>query len=446
MSYSKKIILLLIFLFCDNQYCQVFVNSFDTIPKYWQGARFELSKDYPKSAPTDKDFPWLKYDFKKQPIDYLMAVLNYVYEGNIEADWKIQDNKIRKWYHAPSMSWPPFGREFIHGLTSERKSRPRELYPLQLDTFQNWAVGFYNPQGGYTLGKVWSDTINPLISEGVFFEGTVGAKLLFTEATIDQVPYLNGSYEWDAYIFDKQQRKVIKKLRLLQLDIAVKDSRANTTTGWVFGTFVYNNNKIGNSLWDKLVPVGISWGNDPEIIISGGELLETYINPEFMELFTFPDGKVMHLGYKGRLNGPVDNPLSSCISCHSQAQIPEVKKFLPNFKDNDDIRYYFRNISSGEVFKPVAGGSKSMDYSLQLSRGVGYVLTHRNKVATENIIDSVSGLTTIQDNSIIDTTEIDENDSELPNRFTWRHYLVLIFIGLLIIEVIIIYTKTNSHK
>ncbi len=446
MSYYKKVILLLLFLLSDIQYSQIFINSFDTIPKYWQGAKFELSKDYPKSAPNEKDFPWLKFDFKNQSIEYLMAVLSYVYEGNIETDWKIQENKVRKWYHAPSMAWPPYGREFIHGLTSERKSRPFELYPLQSDTFQNWAVGFYNPQGGYTLGKVWSDTINPLLNEGIFLEGAVGAKLLFTEATIDQVPYLNGSYEWDAYIFDKQQRKVIKKLRLLQVDIAVKDSRASSTTGWVFGTFVYNNNKIGKSLWEKLVPVGISWGNDPELIIPGGELLETYINPEFLQLFTFPDGKVMHLGYKGRLNGPVDNPMSSCISCHSQAQIPEIKKFLPNFKDNDDVRFYFRNISSGEVFKPLAGGSKSMDYSLQLSRGVGYVITNRNKIVTEKINENVSGLTTIQDNAAFDSTEVVQKDTEHPSRLTWRHYLVLIFIGLLILEVIIINYKINSRK
>jgi hypothetical protein len=388
-----------------SSYCssQIFVNSLDKIPSDWKGPIFQLSKDYPKTVPNDNDFPWLKFDFRTQPLEYINAVLQYIYEGNIEADWKIQNNKKRKWYHAPSMIWKPNGREFVSGLTRERSSRPFELFNTQVDTVQNWAVGFYNPLGGYILGKVWADSLNPILSEGVFIEGTIGAKLLFTDANINQVPYLKDSYECQAYIYDKNGNKTIKTLKLLQLDIAVKDSRTNLTTGWVFGTFIYNYNHVGKAPWQKMVPVGLSWGNDPNAIVNNLALKETWINPEFVELFTFSDGKVMHTGYKNRLNGPVDNPLSSCISCHSQAQIPAIRNATPNFNDTDDIKKYFRNVRSGEVFEQIGGNSSSVDYSLQLSRGINYVVTHKKSLeVTDNFTekDSAQTLTTSNDEKI----------------------------------------------
>jgi hypothetical protein len=81
-----------------------------------------------------------------------------------------------------------------------------------------------------------------------FPEGTVSIKLLFTEAAdTTEVPYLVGSKEWDAYIYDKIEPPInpngvrkVKKIRLVHVDIAVCDSRNDAVTGWVFGTFTYN--------------------------------------------------------------------------------------------------------------------------------------------------------------------------------------------------------------
>ena len=96
------------------------------------------------------------------------------------------------------------------------------------------------------------------------------------------------------------------------------------------------------------------WGNDPNF--SGtGELQETWINSGV----TLP-----HVGLQGRLNGPVDNPSSSCLSCHSTAQAPPAP-MLP--VAGADPRLWFRNIKSGTPFDATG---ISLDYSLALSTGI----------------------------------------------------------------------------
>lgn len=285
----------------DQLHAQIYASSLDHIPAAWPGSVFRLSKEYPTTLPIEANQPWLSYDFKIQPKEYINAVLAYFLEGNTDANWVVQNNKIRKWYHAPSMSWQPpnrpYGREFIHGLTRERNSTPTELYPNQTNVIQNWAVGFYNPIGAYTFEKVWSDTTNLQLENVSFPEGTVTAKLLFTAAALNEVPYLNGSLEWQANIhtaISGTSNRSPQTVRLLQVDIAVKDSRANDLTGWVFGTFAYNANASGTTVWQKLVPVGLMWGNDAGKF-NGEPIQESWINPEFISLFKFPNGNAMHI-------------------------------------------------------------------------------------------------------------------------------------------------------
>jgi hypothetical protein len=151
-------------------------------------------------------------------------------------------------------------------------------------------------------------------------------------------------------------KRVLMKLRLLQIDVSVKDSRVNSTTGWVFGTFVYGgglNQRPGQG-WGNVYPVGMMWGNDPNY--SGmGNLQETWINSAVA---------LPHLGFQGRLNGPVDNPASSCLSCHSTAQAPPAP-MLP--VTGADPRLWFRNIQAGTPFDATG---VALDYSLALSTGI----------------------------------------------------------------------------
>ena len=340
---------------------QTFPSSNDTVPNGYTGPVFKLRQDYPTAKPAVGPKPWKSFSFKTQPIQYLQSVLNYCKEGNVDVDFQLEKNTVRKWYHAPWLHYGPNGREFTHGLTGERSSRPHELAPTQSSSAANWAVGFYNAPGGYVIGQVWKDPNSPNPSKAVFPDGTVSCKLLFTTASVAQVPYLKNGFEWQANVSTTSGgARSIQTVRLLQIDVAVRDTRASTTTGWVFGTFVYDGNSTGATPWDRLVPVGLMWGNDPTVTeataTSSTHLTQTFINPSV--------GPPQHLGRAGRLNGPVDNPKSSCLSCHSTAQWDHPSGVLPS--SSDPMRW-FRNIKATQPFDT---GQISLGYSLQLTAGI----------------------------------------------------------------------------
>jgi hypothetical protein len=338
-------------------------NTIDTIPAGWAGPVFELSKGYPDHLEADPK-PWKAFDFKTQPEQYIRAVLAYCREGNDAVDWAGQNNPVRRWYHAPGLVRGDNGCKFIRGLTRERTSDPKELAPTQTQPWTNFAVGLYNPVAGYTIGQVWKDPAAPS-PDGVKFEdGAVGVKLLFTTAPTDQVPFLANSKEWQANVsLPGSNARSPRTVRLLQVDVAVRDTRADDTTGWVFGTFMYQGDAAGATPYDRLVPVGLMWGNDPDLTpartAAGEKPKESWINPA---------GKSPHVGWLGRLNGPVDNPNSSCLSCHSRAGTPQTHDLVFKATASDPEKMaYFTNVRAGAPYAP---GVKSLDYSLQLGFGV----------------------------------------------------------------------------
>ena len=345
-------------------------------PASWTDPKFILSQDYPQSAPADETYPWATIDFEKHPQDYLKAVINYCYEGNLDVDFIPQKNTKRHWYHAPWLHYGPNQREFVHGLTGERNSRPFELSAIQTQRYKNVAVGFYNEKGGYTLGKFWHDPAAPNTKGVSFPEGTVAFKLLFTTATADKVTYLANSPEWVADLDHSQNVAAIKenKVRLLQIDIAVKDARSKCG-GWIFGTFHYDNAVEGKTPWEKLRPLTLLWGDDPTLTqaMAGGgtKPKESWVNSQspivkYRKNAT-AKGAPKVLGWAGRGNGPVDNPVSSCLSCHSVAETPVTSKILPPDPASDDKKLpWFKNLKPDEAFD---SGSDSFDFSQQLSAG-----------------------------------------------------------------------------
>jgi len=348
-----------------------FQSSRDRIPPNWSGPLFALSQQYPEVPPSAEAYPWKAFDFRTQPEAYLLAVRRYLFEGNVNpatpnAPWTIQNNPIRKWYHAPWLDAGTNGREFINGLTRELASVPGQLWtnPPQNVAVQNWAVGFYNVPGGYILGKVWCNPTSPTLTPVRFPEGTVSAKLLFTEAPLSQVPFLRGSVEWTANInsvpVNPRSPRRPQTMRLLQIDLAVRDIR-NTDTGWVFGTLIYNPESGSQNPWERMQPVGVMWGDDPTVTPSNGlPIKETWLNPAVARL-------MQHYGWAKRLNGPVDNPLSSCHSCHATAGWPPKDLTPPRGSSDEERLFWFRNIRAGE---PFATGQSSFDYSLQLAVGI----------------------------------------------------------------------------
>ena len=386
MTFRQYVLSVSLFLSHYLAEAQKFPGSLEVPPSGYSGKIFQLSQDYPSSIQVDSIQPWMKIDFKKEPLRYVEAVYQYILEGNIECDWVVQNNKIRKWYHVPWMHWNDpkegqLGREFINGLTRERDSRQYELSPLQPDFKQNWAIGMYNSAGGFIIGEVWKDPNKPAVDKARFPYGTVSGKLLFTETDTNAAPYLKGSPVWLANIHtgvNEKAKKSIRPVQLLQFDIAVRDPRADNETGWVFGTLVYDGNSPASDPWRRFVPAGAIWGNDVNYTSqdqSNGKLLkESYVNPIVLHKFKF--------GWAGRLNGPVDNPQSSCISCHSTADFPMLSSQSPN--DNASIaerlHWFNRNIKSGESF---TSGTVSLDYSMQLAKGIERFYLFQNLSITE---------------------------------------------------------------
>jgi hypothetical protein len=120
------------------------------------------------------------------------------------------------------------------------------------------------------------------------------------------------------------------------------------------------------------------WGEDPKDTTNASNATptKTIINPKLVETIINPDTKELpatHLGWNSRLNGPVDNPMSSCYSCHSTAEYPQLTPMSPLFVDSLRSKYppgspgwmqWFRNLKCGIPFN---NDAKSMDFSLQLA-------------------------------------------------------------------------------
>lgn len=367
----------------------------------WCGKTFQLSQDYLAATNKPDSQPWKRIvqnrdEFKTKWKAYLISVIKYAYEGNIESDWVVQNNRTRKWLHAPWMHSGITGREFVRGLTMERSSCLEELTqgkPCANNNVpvQNWAVSVYNEPGGYYIGKIWQEMYNPELdaskqnpqpdpanfpSEG-FPEGTVAIKLLFTQADLD---FLKKGVVWEADIYRSKADPQI--MRLLQIDLAVRDNVS--PTGWIFGTFIYHDKAPliydepaltpAQQSWLRLKPLGLMFGNKPE---------ENFLNSA-EEI-----GVPQHFGCSGRLNGPVDNYQSSCVSCHSTAEtsrdFSRVKYPFDMKCGTDADKFWFQNInprsdktdektlsSFGKSLYPNEAfqTTTSLDYSLQLRKGI----------------------------------------------------------------------------
>jgi hypothetical protein len=295
--------------------------------------------------------------------------------GNInrpgQADFDVCDNPVRPWFHMPFQTYDALsGREFIHGLTREA--------PVTFSTRSGsgsaqttvWAIGLFNPTAAFTLGTVWKADGTALVpaTHVVFNEGAVIAKPLFNTATAAEAPVLANMPVWNANISDPsycvctaadgKQCTLVEQsqqcprnfarwndVRLLQFDIAIRDSRARGT-GWVYGTFAADGRRKAkvSDPWHRLSLLGLIWGNDTP---PPGQLAYNYpADPRrngfkegvifwdvVDELNSFGGGgsieRMGHLGSNNRLNGPADNANSSCLSCHGTASVPDSKLNTP---------------------------------------------------------------------------------------------------------------------
>ncbi len=154
---------------------------------------------------------------------------------------------------------------------------------------------------------------------------------------------------WPLYIVPPDSEsgnpEVVNTL-MLQFDITVKDSQGAPETKWVYATLVYDKDAPGEDVWDKMVPLGAMWGNDPNAnsaVDPDAPLEQTWINPDA------PFYSTTQLGWGGRLSGSNDGavvapagingemidkiPASSCLSCHSVAAYLQESFLLPRPSD-----------------------------------------------------------------------------------------------------------------
>jgi len=307
----------------------------------------------------------------------MQSILEYVKEGNDLAPtgWNTEVGGEVRWYHVPWMAYGKFrGREYIHGFTNELTSHPSnfEISPVGTTGYETWSVGFYNPISAWSIGQLvgaaGTDTAGQMVSNPAYTDsgalpfrpGSVVAKILFTSATPedDGTGFLINSPEWMANRHTKINGGVDPNLplpvedfdqvdcsrtpqpvRLIQVDVSVVDHRS--PTGWVFGTFQYDGRRDGESPWDRLQPVGLQWGNDPDTWpaapleasapVRQSVLADWLVQPMLFEHYgCSPGGQVSAQQLIGRMAGPVDNKQQSCLSCHAMAYTPDVAGNVPN--------------------------------------------------------------------------------------------------------------------
>jgi hypothetical protein len=354
-------------------------NTLYPDPKDWTSGFRTSNYDYPPKPVASR---WHRARragplTKKNAPAYVAAVKKFIERDlsglvNDPLKWSPQE---AGWYDMP---WggegstmangqidPTTGREALLGSYTGQVLQPSS-YPSNppKTPFQNHAVVYYNDVAAHQLGKIWKDPFHPDLKAAQFPEGSMVVKV--EAATLDEVqwPVLRNSSA--SYIFrprveslgEKDPAKrlpVVTPMRFLQMAVRVKDSVASPKTGWVFIAFFYDARSSGATVWDRTIPVGAMWGNDPQLakyedgLGPKGELSETWVNDNLPSFVT--DG----LGWGGRLAGPLDLGIrhnvvtvsgrrygdgtpntppslasSSCVSCHSSAQYPFVANLYPS--------------------------------------------------------------------------------------------------------------------
>ncbi len=363
-------------------------------PRDWKGAVFVPNFAFPLGKRRQSSRPWEEFDFRKNPREYLFELLEYVMEGQNHSTWRVGDNTRRLWYHAPWMGPGPYGRDFISGLTRGRNSLAGELGQKHRGCRQNWALVIFDGTAARTLARIWApvrqESGPPDLGRLPFGDGSVIAKFQFTEATVNEVPELRDSPTILANIHvrtdvDPNQcpgsgAREPATLRLLQVDIAVRDNRANSHTGWVFGSFAYDGlTSPSANVLSKLRPIGLMWGNDP---LLSDEQANKGLRPQESRILEQTRFRST-LGRGGRMNGPIDDPQSSCVSCHSTAQWPNAAPLLPpKGAQWSEASCWFRNLPIGVPFgsppsvstrcgqRSTGSALVAADYNFQVAIGV----------------------------------------------------------------------------
>ena len=311
--------------------------------KHYSGPLFALSTAWPTKEPAPlEDPPWRKaiggglITVANAPA-YAAALKEEVAKNArvLLMDYKNWDAAEAGWYNEP---WLGGLREAIHGTYLAGEFGPSVFPDTGLrTTFNTHVLTYYDARAAYTLYNFWGEaaTAPTLQTQNAqFVDGAIAVKAAVFASTDKKMPRdwwdaMKGAQEWPLYIpVGDAKTPSVWPGYVAQFDIIVKDVKSAPKTGWVFMTLVYDADAPGD-FWDKMVPLGAQWGNDPQATKPGDPLIENWNNP------AAPKYSKQTLGWGDRLTGPNDGgrndiavngvvmknePDSSCMSCHSTAQ------------------------------------------------------------------------------------------------------------------------------
>ena len=308
------------------------LSSADVVAAGTKLPRYQIKADFDKIKINEKiDRPWKDMDIStpEGAEKFALMLQKYFYEGMIDQNksnpnmnFIAQKNKVRDWCHMPWLNVGDRGRDAIHGLTKEMDLEPSPIYPEAANPANpesmgsNWGVGYYNSYACKTIGNVFGTPENPVAEPSIknettqFADGSVSAKILFSTA---QFKALEGSLQLKANVsLEKQTARALRDVTHLQMDIAVKDSTLKGThpeaNHWVMITYYYDK--------DYTLPKDFKFSK----AMSGLK----HMRPAGIQVGFIPEHTTIFAGAKtnqvnGSLNGPADNPESSCMSCHAAA-------------------------------------------------------------------------------------------------------------------------------
>jgi len=274
---------------------------------------------------------------------------------------------------------------------------------------------YYDERAAVSMGNVWGASgMNPLpgLEAGAaqFAEGGIIVKPALTTATAAEWPPMEGAISWPLYTSpDGKAPPQVFDAQFFQFDIVVKDTQSAPASQWIYMTLVYDKDAPGLTNWEKMVPLGVMWGNDPDVIspqdcsyippnLTCPALSETWINPNA------PIYAKETLGWGGRLSGPNDGAvdinarilqpdgssepydgryaMSSCMGCHGSASY-EMGSFLlpspasckndscaPTVENGQLVYYpsgselYMQWFQDRPGYEPQVPGSIALDYGM----------------------------------------------------------------------------------
>ncbi len=382
-----------------------FLNYRDSVPSQQQynGPLFTLSHNYPTTPTTVVDPSW-QNALNGQPISdknvfaYMDSLKTHVAPNVMPFFTNHNDWSAAKygWFNEP---WMGSQREAILG-SYLGNGNPANMFTTLKEDEAGYALVFYDSTAAYTVGQIWGTTgqsVNLANNATQFKEGSIVVKLAFSNINYPQWPVMEGAQTFSIYdtIATSENPATgyqVRKVSFFQMDVIVKDSKTAPKTGWVYSTFVYDKDAPG-SFWDKMVPLGAMWGNDPNVISPVTppypKLYETVVNQKA------PPYSRETLGWGGRLSGPNDGAvaqqavdtstgivynnlaLSSCMSCHLPAQDAFNSFLLPGPIPNPKDTGFYVFTPGGEKWNlwfkdnygnvPFDSGQVAMDYDMVMA-------------------------------------------------------------------------------